>query len=89
MLYKTRALSLCQNEVSKSLGGGKSIFFPEIFPMNVYSSLYLMGKIIPSITLNLVFLDKCLSNAHTFLLVFLYFSVILVNPVHSYKIRKA
>lgn len=35
VLCKTSALSLCQNEVSKSLGGGKSSFFPEIFPMNV------------------------------------------------------
>lgn len=87
---KTSALSLCQNQVSKSFGGGKSSFFPwNIYhECLVYSNLYLVGKIVSSIALNLVFLVKCPATAHTFLLVFLYFSVILVNPVHSYKMRK-
>jgi len=32
---KTGVWSLCENEVSKSLGGGRSDFFPEMFPVNV------------------------------------------------------
>lgn len=35
MLCKTGVPSLCKNEMSKSLGGGESNFFPEMFPMNV------------------------------------------------------
>lgn len=57
VLCKTGVPTLYKNEVSKSLGGGKSNF-----PWNVshecsgYSSLYLGDKIIASTTLILVFL---------------------------------